>query len=296
MQVVFRCPVQGTQVQSHAALRKGDSTSSKVTASVKRSIGWSIKSALARTVRQALGYGIAGSLAGDAVYSASSGAGGTTKFNDSEKQQAIVDAFNSVRSSFAWDSAGNRFISAEAAGATQAELTKQLNLAPVSVGYDRSVLARMLTEIAAADGNLGPEEASFFSYFITPEMGTLESLAQSPALSAAELSECSQGPVRETMLMLAWALALSDQDVDPSEVARLTSLAEGLAIETARADELKSYAQAYQIDSSLGPVYASGQRDPQAYQQVIALGEKIGIGTDVIERVDIRYRKRHGLV
>ncbi|MBL4632283.1 MAG: hypothetical protein JKY56_00325 [Kofleriaceae bacterium] len=127
-------------------------------------------------------------------------------------------------------------------------------------------------------------------------MGTLDEIVQKPPLSAAELGECTVGPVRETMLMLTWALALSDGDVDAGEAERLSSLGAGLAIQTERCAQLKGYAQAYQIDSSLGAVYASGQRDETAYQGVVALGQRLGINTEAIERVDIRYRKRFGLV
>lgn len=296
MQVVFRCPVQGTDISASAALRKEDSLGSKVASGAKRRLAWGVKSALARSVRRAVGYGMAGSVASGAVYSAASGDSSNQSFTDAEKQQAVVEAFENVRTSFAWDAANSRFISAAAAGATQPELTLQLEAAPIVAPYDRGILARMMAEIAAADGSLEDEERNFFAYFVTPDMGSIESILQHAPLSAAELGEVTQGPVRETMLMLTWALALSDQDVEPGEQARLASLAEGLAIPVARAEELRSYAQAYQIDSSLAPVYASGQRDAAAFAEVVALGQKLGMSTDAIERVDIRFRKRYGLV
>jgi uncharacterized tellurite resistance protein B-like protein len=296
MRVSFRCPVQGTEVSASAPLRKDDSLGSRVADRTKRRIGWGMKSALASTVRRAVGYGMAGSVASSAVYGATEGVGNNQSFSEAEQQAAIVQAFESVRSQFAWDAANNRFISAEAAGATQPELTRHLEAAPVVAPYDRGVLARMMAEIAAADGNLEADERNFFSYFITPDMGSLDEIVQRPPLSAAELAESSAGPVRETMLMLCWSLALSDGEVEAEEAARLAQLAEGLAIPKPRADELKGYAQAYLVDSSLGAVYSTGQRDDAAYQQVVAMGRAIGLSDEAIERIDIRFRKRYGLV
>jgi hypothetical protein len=158
------------------------------------------------------------------------------------------------------------------------------------------VMARMLAEVAASDGNLEEEERSFFGYFITPDMGTLESIVQAAPLSPAELGECSQGPVRETMLMLTWALALSDGEIEAGEVGRLTTLAAGLVIPESRAVELRGYAMAYQVDAKLGAVYASGQRDQVVFEQIAAQAQQMGMSRDAIERVDIRYRKRFGLV
>ncbi|GAB4524778.1 MAG: TerB family tellurite resistance protein [Haliangiales bacterium] len=298
MQVTFRCPVNGTDVSASAPLRRDDSLGSRVADSAKRRVGWGIKSALARTIRRAVGYGIAGRIVSDAVNSVSSSGAASSRdsFSDAEKNAAVVDAFESVRSSFAWDPSQNRFISAAAAGAVQLDLVAQLEAHPVIAPYDRGVLARMLAEIAAADGTLEEGERGFFAYFITPEMGTIDQLLQRARLSPAELAESSAGPVRDTMLMLAWSLALTDHDVEAGEVSRLTELADGLGIPASRADELKRYAQAYLVDNSLGAAYASGQRDPAIYAQVAEMGRAIGMSDDAIERVDIRFRKRHGLV
>lgn len=296
IQVVFRCPVTARDVRASGRLQVEDTLGNKVAESAKRRVGWSLRSALGRAVRQAVGYGIAGGIASDVTTSAVSSVteGGERKYSDADRQRAVVDAFEGVRSEFAWD--GQRFISAEAAGAVQPALVKQLAAAPVVAPYDRGVLARMLAEVAAMDGQLGADEEAFFSHFITPDMGTLEQIAARPPLSPVELAETTAGPVRDTMLMMAWSLALTDRQVEAAEHERLNRFAQGLAIPPDRAAELMHHAQIYVVDQSLGPVYANGQRDAAAYQQVVALGQQIGLSQDDVEQTDIRFRKRHGIV
>lgn len=297
MRVTFRCPVSGQEVEASAGLRAANTVGNRVAQSAKRSLMWSVRGAIAGAVRRAFGHGMLGSMASSAARGAmSSTSGSTTSFSDSDKQDAMVRAFESVASQFAWDAPNNRFISAQAAGEVMPELMKQLGTAPVTTPYDRGVLARMLTEIAVADGNLGDDERAFLSGFITPDLGSVESLVQAQPLSAAELAETSQGPARDTMLMLAWGVALTDEDLSPEEAARLDQYAAGLGVAGARAEELKRFAQVYLLDQALGQAYAGGQRNPEAHAAAMAMAARIGLDGTAAERADIRFRKRHGLV
>ena len=297
MRVTFRCPVSGQSVQSSGGLQAANTMASRATQSAKRGLMWSLRSSIARAARSAFGHGVAGSVASQATYGAMSGVGsGRTSYSDSDKRDAIVRAFHNVQNQFAWDAQNNRFISAQAAGQTLPEFSQQRSSAPVSSPYDRGVLARMLTEIACADGQLGDDERGFLGGFITPEMGTVEQLAQYQRLSAAELAETTQGPSRETMLMLAWALAFTDEELSSQEAGRLNEYAGQLAIAPQRAEELVQYAQVYLVDQALMRAYPGGQRDPALHAEVMALAGRLGLDSTTAERADIRFRKRYGLV
>lgn len=296
MQVTLRCPVSGHEVQASAGLRAADSMTGRMAQSAKRRLLWSVRSAITSAVRSALGYGVVGSMASAAAQEAVSTGGHNVSYSEDDKRDAVVRAFESVSAQFVWDDQQGRYISAQAAGDVLTGFMKQLRAAPPSTRYDRSVTARMLTEIAVADGELGDDERGFLSGFITPDVGTVDALAGSPRLSAAELAETAQGPVRETMLMLAWAVAVTDESLAPEEEARLGELAGGLGIGDARVAELKAHAQTYVLDQALGRAYAGGRRDPEAHAEAMELARRLGIDSTEAERADIRLRKRYGLV
>ncbi len=298
MRVTFRCPVSGATFESSAGIQASDDLASKAKAGAKRSALWSLRSAVAGAARRALGGGIGGSLASGAAYGATSGVGNQRSYSEEEKKAAIAQAFESVRDQFVWDTPNNRFISAQAAGDVLTEFAQQLGAAPVGTPYDRKVLARMLTEIACADGDLGEEERGFLHGFITPEIGTVEQLAQQAQqarLTPAELAECAPGPSRETMLMLAWSVAFTDESLAPEEEQWLGEFAAGLSIAEPRAQQLKTFAQVYVVDAALGRAYPGGQRDEAAHAWVMDLGSRIGLDPTEAERADIRFRKRYGI-
>jgi hypothetical protein len=296
MQVTFRCPVSGTTVSSTATIQADDGLGSRAAEGAKRSLLWGVKNALSRAVQSALGHGMLGSAASSAAYGAMSDVGSKRSYSEEEKRAAIVAAFERVKDRFIWDAAGRRFISAQAGGEVLIDFMRQLETAPIATPYDRRVTARMLASIAAADGSLGDEERQFLAGFMSPELGSVDDLVRMPQPSAAELAECAPGPSRHTMLMLAWAVAFTDEELAPQEARRLSEFAAGLAVDDARAGELRRFAQIYVVDQALGRAYPDGRRDPAAHADVMALARRIGLEDEQAERVDIRFRKRYGLL
>jgi tellurite resistance protein len=296
MRVVFRCPVSGQEVESSAGLRQGSSVTSRMSQSAKRSVMWSVRSAIASAVRSAFGSGILGNAVATASRDAMQAGEEKLRYSEDDKRDAIERAFQAVATRFVWDTQQGRYIAAQAAGDVMTDFMRQLQAAPATTKYDRSVVARMLTEIAAADGQLGEDEHAFVAGFVTPDIGTVDTLVRTPRLSAAELAETSAGPVRDTMLMLAWAVALADDALAPQEEARLVEYGHGLGIPGTRAAELKGHAQAYLFDQALARAYATGQRDPAAHAEAMELARRLGIDATLAERADIRFRKRYGLI
>src|SRR5690606_13014451 len=116
-----------------------------------------------------------GNVASTAAREAVHGGDSTASYSEDDKRDAVVRAFESVSAQFVWDDQQSRYISVQAAGDVLTGFMKQLRTAAPGTKYDRSVTARMLTEIALADGELGDDELGFLSGFITPEVGTVES-------------------------------------------------------------------------------------------------------------------------
>lgn len=296
MHVVFRCPVSGTTVEARGHLQAANTVGARAAKSAKRSLLYGLRNSLTRALRSALGYSIAGRAAADAARGAMQTSGSSQSYSDADRQAATVRAFESVANQFVWDAQNNRYISGQAAGQVMTDFMLQLSNSPVQSPYDRGVLARMLTEVAAADGVVADQERSFLASFIPAEIGTVDSLAQMARLSPAELAETAQGASRETMVMLAWAVAFTDESLSPQEAARLGEYAQGLGLNPERAGQLKSFAQVYLVDLALGAAYPGGQRNPQAHAEVMAMAARIGLDATESERVDIRFRKRYGLV
>jgi hypothetical protein len=60
--------------------------------------------------------------------------------------------------------------------------------------------------------------------------------------------------------------------------------------------ELRRNAQRFVIDQAMDNVYPDGKMDSVAQNEVYQFAGKIGLDRSEIERVEIRYRKRNGIV
>jgi len=306
MYCVFKCSISDLTVDSHATIRKereraGNRVADRVKQTTQRSLMYSVRRALSRVVGGLLGSGIAGRIGREAVRTAMSEAqrsihrGGSYKFSKEEKRAAVEEAFRKVANRFLWDSRHNRWISAQLGEDVTTDFVRQMESSPILWKYDQGVMARMLAEITNADGIISQEEKEFLSGFFPSEVGTVDELSEKPILSRVELEETAKNESRETMLMVAWALALTD-DLDVEEENRLAEYEQGLEIPGKRANEVKKFARDFIIDRAIDHFYSKGAWTADSKQQVLELAEKIGVVSDEAERIEIKYRKRSGLV
>lgn len=298
MKVTFKCPASGATVESSASIQKGKGVADIAKASAQKNMMYSLRRGVLGMVRSVLGGGMFGRMGQDVARSMLSEADKKAKtlYSEDEKNGAVVSAFEAISSQWVHDAKNNRWVLAKAAGELLSEFDKKLQAAPIKEKYDRAVLARMLVEIANADGNVAEEEKSFLAGFVTPDLGTVDDLLAKPALSAAELGEVSQGAVREVMVMLDWAVAFTDEELAEEETAKIQSHAAGLGIDAAKCDALKGVSQSYLFEQALSRIYSGGQIDAAKKNEVMSFGKNIGMDESAAERAEIRYRKRHGLV
>jgi uncharacterized tellurite resistance protein B-like protein len=237
-----------------------------------------------------LGHGVAGrvatSVASSALQSVPTGSS-THTLSASEQAAGTVEAFRSVASQFVF--ASGRWVHRSAAGQVQGAMERQVAEAPVLGGYDRLLLARMLVEVAAAHGGISDEESSHLAEVLDPELGSLESLRERPPLTDAELGEASQGAVRDTMVAAVWALALCDEHEAEAEVITIRRFATALGVD---ADAAQRTARAFVLDQALERAFAYGGHDRAARQQLLALGERLGMRREEVELAEARYQKR----
>ena len=296
MHCLFRCPRSGLEVRSSAPLRHEQGLGQKVSDSAKRSMMHGVSRSISRAIYGVLGRGVVGRTAADAAQSliGEGQRADQQRYSEEERQAAIVDAFTRVADRFVRDDEQG-WVARQAAQESMGDFERILEQGPVHTSYDRSVLARMLVETVAADGRFEETERAFVAEFLPPEMGGVQEIYKRPALSEVELSETSPGTVRETMLMLAWAVALCDQDLATAEQDRLYFFARGLGIRQDRLDALRRAAMAHALESSLKQVYRRGHPEQEERRELLALGEQLGLEPHEIERIEIGFRKRHGI-
>ncbi len=291
--VVFQCPVSGQQVESRAAMHRGTGMGSRARESAKRSMMYSLRRSVSSAIRGAFGYGFFGRMGQDLANSAMRQLDESTRYSSGDQQEAVVRAFESVRAQFAWDAREERWIMGSAAEHTVSGFAGQLASHPVTERYDLGVMARILTEIARADGDLGDEERSFLIDFLPSDVGTVDQLVGRPPLSGVELSETSAGLHRKTMVMLGWTVAFCDDSLDPTEAQRMQEIALALQLSESDAIEAQQLAQQFVVDQAIETVHAMGG---DAREEAIALATRIGMDPTEAERAEIRFRKRMGYV
>lgn len=300
LRFAFRCPVSGNTVESSYTLPKDNSMSTRVATTAKRSLLSQVRWSVSRAIRQAFGHGVIGRIVGDVVGSmADSMARGATEgssISDGERRSAAVEAFKRVSRSFVWDDKGERWISTQAAKDTLSAFEQQLAAGPISAPYDRSVMSRMLVEVSSADGRLSRDEEAMLIDFLDAAAGSPQSLAQRAPLSKAELGETASGASRETMLMLAWALALCDEELADSERKKLDAYAHGLGLSPSAAQKARINAQTWVLEQVLDRiVHFGGGFTEQTRDQLRTTAKRLGMSEDEAAVVEARYQKRKGL-
>ena len=294
--VVFQCPESGERVTARHHFRQQNSTTNRMSQAAQRSLMYSVQRSLSGLIRGIFGSGVlsraAGDMARQGVYETQRQR--NYSLSGKEQKQATVEAFRSVQSRFAWSSQQNRWLSAKALQATLSPFQNQLNQAPVQHRYDQKILARMLVEIAMADGVLAQEESDWLREFLHPSLGSIETISRSPKLTRQEFDTVSRGPVRQTMFMLAWTLALADEEFDQSEKDLLMRFASQLGLPSQQVQSACHAARGYIVDQVLENMFSWGGHDPYARQKLFNLAQKIGMTQEEALTAEAQFQRRRG--
>ena len=124
---------------------------------------------------------------------------------------------------------------------------QQLRANPIVEKYDIEVLVRVLLEVSRSDSELRTEERAFLEEIVHDE-ATIKRLSKAPRITVAELAEATSVPVKETILMLAWAMAYADGRLDTEEMNRLNQLCRGFMLPEKRVRELQMAAKLFLLD------------------------------------------------
>ena len=131
---------------------------------------------------------------------------------------------------------------------------------------------------------------------LDPAVAGPQALASQPRLTPAELSQTSPGPTRQTMLTLAWALALSDEELAQGERDRLAVYAQGLGLQGRAEGECVEAAQLFILDQVLDRVVQfGGGFTERTRAQIAEAAQRLGMSAEQGQVAEARYRKRKGL-
>jgi|GEM_PF-6030958 len=251
-------------------------------------------------IRDIAGYTASVSAAAVAVDSALDRAEGSAApklilpLSPDEREDAIYRAFERVMHLFAWDPRAEEWVIVHEAQGLSAELQRQLKLAPLESHEDRQLMVRMLLDVATVDGKLNEPEREVLLDFVDRSQATGTRPGERGRVSQNDLRMAGSGASRETLYMLACAIAMVDHKFSPSESDRLDFYAKGLGIDEHRADELLEAAQMFFIEQYMIRRFAGlGELGEEDRDKIIALAEHLHYDTDSAEYAFERYQRVH---
>lgn len=288
----FEIPGTGEIVESSARIKRTGSVQSDVTRQITRMGSNLLRREASRLVRRSLGGGILGRLGSSTVRSATRNVQTGFQFTREDKEEAIVDAFKKVAHRFNFDESQGTWTKAPAVTAKTQErpapeqksaVEEQIENAPLSTRFDREVLARILVELASADGEVEREEQEFLESIVGTEFGSINELMAMEPVSPVECEELSTG-VRETIYLLAWVMSLTDLDVNQSERNILLEYAGMFGFSDQKMEEIIRKAKMYLMESSITV--------DTSREELYDLADRLSLDRNDAERALIRLKKR----
>ena len=253
-----------------------------------------------RLVRSALGGGMLGRLGSTVVRSSVNNAEvpGTKNFSESDIQEAIAKAFKRVSRNFSTQAAGARISSRDQRLAERdrratsrvressriEELDFQGHLAkhPIKNLFEQDILSRVLVSIARADGRITEDERNFISEMLPKKIGTISEIAERGEISSVEAEELDSD-IKKSVLLLAWAVALVDFDLDPAENRKLNEFAALFGFSGHEAESIATLAKYETLTSVLDPYMSK--------DQLYEASDGLDLSREEAERMMIQFKK-----
>ena len=295
LQIIFQCPVSGTEVSSRASAPRNNSTGNQFKRSTERSMVYAVQRALSQVIRDVFGHNTLGRMASDITRQTISTASSKVMngLSRQEKNDTILLAFKRIERQFSWNEDQRMWISATAVQEIFSEFDKQKQLHPIVHPYDIQILSRMMVEISMADGHVIKSEREWLMMLLDPAQGTLEQIAQSPPLTTPELNNCSTGGVRVTIIMIAAAMAMCDEHLANQEMQLLHSMANGLGLSAVESQNAKKWAQSYILEQAIDYINISSHGNLKTSRgQVLALASKIGLSENDALTIEAKVKRR----
>lgn len=289
----FETP-DGEIIESSAILNKTKTIRDQVAKKASRVVKSQARRQASRMIRGALGGGMVGRMGSSILRGSMKDMGSgmlESDFTESDKQDGIVKAFSRVARQFGMNRSGerlerraprNRNAGREETSSLSA-YQQQLRKAPVRNMFEQDILARLLVEIASADGRISKEEQEFLQAVLPKKMGTIEDIKAKDHISKIELEELDND-VKDTIYLMAWSMSLVDYDLDAGESQVLFEYGELFGLPDHRIREIATLAKYNCIEQALTP---DTSRD-----DLFEMADGIQLDREEAERCMIQYKKR----
>ncbi len=286
--------IDGEIVSSTVPIRHSKSIQGQVTKRVTRVASNKVRRSASRLLRTALGGGMLGRIGSSVVRTSTKDLGKSLSFTTEDKQNAVVEAFKKVSQHFniptqtqtkVNDRSNRRSIRVKKVNVKNlSSFDQQIKKYPVTNNYDREILARILTELANADGTITQEEKDFLDSFLSPPLNNINELLLKDPISSIECEEVSE-KVKPTIYLLAWAVSLIDYDLDPNEQSILFEYADMFGFSEEQTDKLILDAKYYVLEQSF--TFETRRSD------ILDLAQGLSLSNDEAERCLIHWKKRN---
>lgn len=289
----FKTP-DGEILESSAILNKTKTIKDQVAKKATRVVKSQARRQASRMIRGALGGGMVGRMGSSILRGSMKDAGSgmlESDFTESDKQDGIVKAFSRVARQFGMNRSGERLERRTPRNRNEQEedsssLTayqQQLRKAPVRNLFEQDILARLLVEIAMADGQISKEENEFLQSILPKKIGTVQDIRAKDPISKIELEELNSD-VRDSIYLMAWSMSLVDYDLDAGESQVLFEYGELFGLPDHRIREIAKLAKYNCIEQALTP---ETNRD-----DLYEMADGIQLDREEAERCMIQYKKR----
>ncbi len=290
--VEFQQPDTGNFVTAQGAIRRSSSVGSAIGRSVKQTAMQQARSSITRLVGSLFGGGFLGRTARVATSTAASEftrsqSNRANAPSQEEMEEAVVAAFKTVRTQFHFDeAAGSWGKPTKAAAPTEkTPFEAQIERSPIADRHDKKVFARILADLASADGTIQDEEVSFFQSLVPADAGSIHDIIASDPVSKVDCEMVKDG-VRDTIFMFAWAIVMADYEIHPNEVAMMTKYADMLGMSGNRKAELEQMAKVNMLEAALSP--------DTTKEELFELAQSLNMSNDDAERAKIAWVRRQG--
>ncbi|MEE9311884.1 MAG: TerB family tellurite resistance protein [Planctomycetota bacterium] len=293
MKVTFICAVTGTTIESGATMAQAKGLKAGIKKAAKRGFFTAARRGLRSALRGVFGSGIIGNAAQSSAAS-SVGHGTTVSYDESSKHDAVVVAFMKVSKKFAWSKEDNAYVLVSHLEGMMSDYDKQMRDHPLKSRWDKAVCARVLAEIASADGEIADDEQELFNAVLDDDTGSLDEVVAAGKLSKVELEEVTPDS-RGTILMLGWTMAFCDEELADAERERMTEIAELMAFSNERLNHFMHLAAEQVVINMLEGCYEDGGLDEDEKKRIAELSGNIGINEALVAKLDVKVRVRLGI-
>ncbi len=292
--VEFQQPDSGNFVTAQGPIRRSNSVGAAIGRSVKQTAMQQARMSITRMVGSLFGSGFLGRTARAATSTAAgefsrSQSQRSEEPSQSELEEAVVAAFKTVKNQFHLDAAtGTWGKPVGSSGGTKLEKTPfeaQIERSPIVDRHDKKVFARILADLASADGVIQDEEVEFFQSIVPVDAGSIHDIIASDPVSKVDCEMVKDG-VRDTIYMFAWAIVMVDYEIHPKEVEMMGKYADMLGMTGTRKAELEQTAKVHMLEQALSP--------DTTKDELFELAQSLNMSNDDAERAKIAWVRRQG--